>query len=672
MRTLAVVAAMIGCGFVAAAARAENSAPGAAASAAAEPYRLGALVVDSGPAQDADTGQTISTISAEEIAAKGAKSLDQALNTTTGLNLSPGGGGIQRLFLRGLPPRHTPLYLNGIPLNSAADGQFDPSLIPVENIAEVKVIEGNSSVLYGPGTTAGVIDIITKRGGDSVQATAWGEYGSGPSWLGAATLSGPLGSGDFFLSGSHFSTLGYPLTNGSTRLDSDHERNNGFLHFGDSKGDWSFGFTGSYLNGAQGIPPSTIAAGNPFAQPQQFERLNAIYGLNGEVDLAYRPNGPFSVRLAAYVNQLFEKDDRYDNGNFNSMSDPTVQTFHQQINSVVSGTQTLATYDLGRLGTVSGALGLRSEEQVLTGVIRDVPVSGGGGGGGRGRGGGGGGAIFAFRNLGSDDALLTYWTALQYAASPVPRTHLVLGIGENWFVEDGARTMNGAQGMVGLGYDLLDSLRLDGSFSHKVRFPTVQELFDARMGTPTLNPEFANGWEAQLVWRPWAQTSLLLTGFRNSVRNFIQNDMTTQHFTNKDTLIRGFEIAANAQLLPALSARVGYTYLDTQDETTGVQVNFRPKDILYLEADATPLPDWAVHAIVTYVADQVVSSSANPLIQEHLPDYAIVSARLSRAFPAVGLKVYGEVDNLFNASYVFAPGFPAPGRTFLVGAQVAY
>jgi vitamin B12 transporter len=76
-----------------------------------------------------------------------------------GIDLRTGGGGVPSIFMRGLPPRHAPLYLNGIPINSAADGQFDPRLIPSESIAEIVVVEGNGSVLHGPGTTAGLIEI---------------------------------------------------------------------------------------------------------------------------------------------------------------------------------------------------------------------------------------------------------------------------------------------------------------------------------------------------------------------------------------------------------------------------------------------------------------------------------------------------------------------------------
>jgi len=49
------------------------------------------------------------------------------------------------------------LLVNGIPVNSNADGQFNPALIPVTQIDEIVVRSATSSVLYGEGGTAGVI-----------------------------------------------------------------------------------------------------------------------------------------------------------------------------------------------------------------------------------------------------------------------------------------------------------------------------------------------------------------------------------------------------------------------------------------------------------------------------------------------------------------------------------
>lgn len=638
-----------------------------------KPYVLGAIVVTAHPGQ-AVAGQTVLSVTSKQIDAKGSRTVDQALDTTPGIRVRTGGDGVPRIFLRGLPPRHTPIFLNGVPLNSAVDGQFDPSLIPTENIADIKVIEGNSSVLYGPGTTGGVIDIITKKGAAGIHGDGRAEGGSGHSYLVSGDVSGAGAAGDFFISGSRASTDGYLLPDGSTRDNSDKQRNNLFFNFGKEAGDWSTGFSGSLFSGHQGIPPSTISASakDPYAQSQQFERLSAIDGGSGQVDLRYQPAGPFSARTSVYLNKLDETDDRYDNANYNSMSDPTVKTFHQLINSTVDGGQSLLTYDFGRMGSMSAAFGLRREAEHLGGWIRDVALTGGGGGGGgKGGGKGGGTTTYGIRTLDANPALDTYWGALQYEVSPFAKIHVTLGLGENWF-DDGVSTRNDGQYMVGLAYDLLPAVQLDASYSRKERYPTLQELFDAQKGNSNLKPERSDDVEAGVRWRPQAGAQVRFSVFQNRIANFIQTDKAIEQYANKDIRVRGFEVASQARVLPNLDIGGSYTYLQTTDQSTGLPVDYRPRDVVQLEAGYRPLKNWAVHAWVNYVADQVVSAKNNPYEQMRMPDYVVANLRLSRLFPKRHGRLYVEADNIFNESYSYAVGLPAPGVMIRGGAQFGF
>ncbi len=99
-----------------------------------------------------------------EIQERGARTLDEALTLVPGLFVRTGGEGSPRIDIRGFRTRHVQLLLDGIPINSTFDGQFDPSTIGVENIAAIKVTTGGGSVLYGEGGNGGVINIITKKG----------------------------------------------------------------------------------------------------------------------------------------------------------------------------------------------------------------------------------------------------------------------------------------------------------------------------------------------------------------------------------------------------------------------------------------------------------------------------------------------------------------------------
>ena len=88
--------------------------------------------------------------------------LQDVLAETTGINLqhSALGVGIQ---LQGLDADYTLVMVNGKPLVGRLNGLLDLSRLPTENIAQIEIVKGPSSVLYGSDALAGVINIITKE-----------------------------------------------------------------------------------------------------------------------------------------------------------------------------------------------------------------------------------------------------------------------------------------------------------------------------------------------------------------------------------------------------------------------------------------------------------------------------------------------------------------------------
>ena len=129
-------------------------------------------------------------VTAADIESSGARTLDEVIDLLPGVYVRIGNSGTPRVDIRGFRTRHVILLLDGIPFNSTYDGQFDPTTIPVENIAEVKVVTGAGSVLYGPGGNGGIINIITKKGRKGVNASAMGEAGMKTPASPGTTLSG--------------------------------------------------------------------------------------------------------------------------------------------------------------------------------------------------------------------------------------------------------------------------------------------------------------------------------------------------------------------------------------------------------------------------------------------------------------------------------------------------
>ena len=175
----------------------------AAAEAAVEDrsdmYTLGEIVI-SGKREGVQASETVYTVTAGDIRDKGARTLDQAIALLPGVNVRTGGEGVPRIDIRGFRTRHVVLLLDGIPLNSAFDQQFDPTIIPTENIAEIKLTAGASSLLYGQGGLGGVINIITQKGRAGVQGGLTLETGDHAPYQTKGTLSGAKGMADFFIS----------------------------------------------------------------------------------------------------------------------------------------------------------------------------------------------------------------------------------------------------------------------------------------------------------------------------------------------------------------------------------------------------------------------------------------------------------------------------------------
>ena len=181
-----------------------------------------------------------------------------------GVNVMVGGDAVPKIDIRGFRPRHNLLLLDGIPINSTYDQQFNPSIIPVENIAEIKLTTGASSVLYGQGGLGGVINIITKKGTKETKGMVGGEIGEGAQHIGRASISGAGDRYNYFMSGSYYGRNSFPLARDfdNTSLEkrkyrdnSDKENSSFFLNFGyDVTPEFNAGLSFSYLTGEYGIP----------------------------------------------------------------------------------------------------------------------------------------------------------------------------------------------------------------------------------------------------------------------------------------------------------------------------------------------------------------------------------------------------------------------------------
>ena len=91
------------------------------------------------------------------------RNLSDVLSYAPGAYATSGGKGESHLKIRGLDPDKTTLLIDGVPVYEPYFNTYDLKTVLTEDIESIKVVKGASSVLYGPNTLGGIVDILTLK-----------------------------------------------------------------------------------------------------------------------------------------------------------------------------------------------------------------------------------------------------------------------------------------------------------------------------------------------------------------------------------------------------------------------------------------------------------------------------------------------------------------------------
>ncbi|HIC63394.1 MAG TPA: hypothetical protein EYO91_04125, partial [Gemmatimonadetes bacterium] len=109
-------------------------------------------------------GASAVVLELDSLGALPAPSMEEVLRAMPLIVVRKNSRGESQPALRGSKERQIGIFLDGIPITIGWDHRSDMSIVPMTGAQSIKVVRGSSSVLHGPNTIGGVIEVDIARG----------------------------------------------------------------------------------------------------------------------------------------------------------------------------------------------------------------------------------------------------------------------------------------------------------------------------------------------------------------------------------------------------------------------------------------------------------------------------------------------------------------------------
>lgn len=602
-------------------------------------YDLGNVIVSATKTEtyQAEIGSSTTVITAEDIRKSGKRSVQEVLRDVPGLTVMQSGalGGQTSVFMRGANAGQTLVMLDGIEVNDPIEGNrsFDFANLITDNIERIEVVRGPQSTLYGSDAMAGVINIITKKGTGKPKVEGYFEGGSHNTFR-----------ENFGLSGIALDKLDYSFS--ATRLDSD------------------------------GI--SAVEGGSE-NDPYHNITLSSRVG--------YEISDSAKLSLVAHYTDAKKSIDTSDNltyalidmQNYTSWSKDlsTKFAFDQSINSWWTHTLSFSYHDIRR-----------KDKKEWDPVNQDN-----------------------VNDWYKGDNKKVEW---QHNFSPVKWNILTAGLeyedetGSSYYYSDTygpSASKQDRKSVDNMGYYFQDQLkvwdklfitpgiriddnelfgtettykvsaayvisetgtRLKANWGTGFKAPSLFQLYST-YGSPDMMPEKSKsydfGFEQSFLKD---KLSFDLTYFHNDFKDMIDYNYASSKYKNVGKAItKGFEFGTKFIPFNTLTLAANFTYTDTEDKETGLELLRRPQRQLNFDANWAFMPNANLNFGANYVGSRKDSG--------YVTDKAYTIFRMAASYDITkNLQVFGRIENLFDKKYQEVYGYETMGRSFYAGIKGSF
>ncbi len=603
-------------------------------------------------------------VDSEEIRKFEANTVPDIAKLVPGLTVDRTGARNETMIrIRGFDQKHIPIYMDGVPVYVPYDGYPDLARFTTFDLSEVIVSKGFTSVLYGPNTMGGAINLVSRRpekefeggGGATIDSNGYHSY------INVGTNQG----GWYFQgSASYLSSDGFYLPSSFDETDDEGggRRNNSYKE--DGKINLKLGLTPNdtdeysitYINqqGEKGTPPYTGT--NPKAKTRYWRwpywNKESVY-LNTKT--AIGSDNDYYVKTRLFYDAFRNSLSSYDDASYSSQTKP--YAFNSSYDDyTIGGALELGTYAIP-YNTVKMAFHYKGDYHTE-------------------------------HNEGDPSQHFhedIYSVGLEDTIDVTDRLYFIAGASYDYITTLRAEDLDASDNIVdfdrgcasGFNPQLGAFFRVgEGGLAHasvaaKTRLPSIKDKFSYKMGkaypNPGLNPEKSINYELGYKQQFSETASAEITLFYYDISDYIESVyVTSTRYQNQnvgDVEEYGFELAASSNIVGNLFGGFNYTYLKYNNiSSPGTSLVNTPEHKAFAYLQYKFLPQTWLMVDGEYNSRRWDSSDRSTKAAE----YFLFGAKFQcQVNDYISFNV--GVDNLFDEEYEIDEGFPEAGRTLYSG-----
>jgi iron complex outermembrane receptor protein len=594
----------------------------------------------------------------KNIEKKGSINLKEAIEQAPSIHFNIGSRGEADFNMRGFTSREIPLLINGVPVYMPYNGVMDFFKINTEIIQEINIKSGISSVLYGPNSMGGAINIVTKSPKQGLHLNIWSEAGLKNNYYGGATLSYSDHGFYALFAPQYWHRDGYimpnsgkdVIENGALVKDNDTRENsqkNGYstlLKVGYKNKKSAYELSWFHLDEETGMP---IELNNDRARYWKFpvwskdnitllteNKVSKVLSIKNRVFYDNYYNKLESYKTSNFENLKF--DSIYDDYSYGFISNPKFEFleinnlefsafYKHDVHREGESPNSLSEYDKYAMDTFSVASEYRLEldlASITAGISYDINTT-----------------------VTDDDKLKNLSTFN-------PQIKSTFWIANNYSVEL--------------------------SVGKKTRFPTLKELFSGYIDKNIPNPELTE--ESTIHYQAFFNTNFDLFNTKLEIYYSDVKDMITDVAVS-DTMQQlqnvgkahfiGTELSLNtSKIYNYVSISASYSYQYSYSEILkDNKVPFQPENIFKTGLTVYFPIDSFLYIDVSFIGEQYELDFRDNWVK--ISGYSVINLKYEqKVYKEFAL--YAKINNLLNSEIYTQNNFPLAGREFYLGLKYKF